>query len=424
MKEGDDIYTTDLTIDKAKELLKVGAAYNYKELTSALNEKYLYGNSRISQLNYFNNYLFSYDKDGSKYIITGFKESSSDNVQLKKINIGNKYTYKELCSFLNIKYRTGNAKKTSIKEIRKYLDIEKIEGSYDYYVKQIYDKPLFSFKQLRNDSIYGKYIEYIIMKIIKDQIKNNNNYGYIANTTRWFEIIGMVNSNYSKSFKEREDENLIFFYNETYKKIYKILYNTLNNMVKRNLIGYERTFSININNDGYHLANESELAAIDIIEETASDMLGINRKYLWKGINTKYNNYAHIYNKSIEKYNEENTEEIITGIKKVLYIYATGDAEEHIDEIIKCMEEDLIKEFNGNISVNKVRHKINSIIINKFQRTFINKLKENTKIKSYSYKDDKLISIEDNSLADIFIKDYNNHIEIYEKIIEQYISLK
>lgn len=309
-----------------------------------------------------------------------------------------------------------------MEKIKRHLDIEKINGSYSYHVNKVYDRPLFDFKQLSKKSVYGRYIEYIIMKIIKDRIDNNNDIGFIATTTRWFEILGMVNKNYNSRIYKLNDD-VIFFHNETYKKIYKIFYDVLDYMAKRNLILYKRTFAIKRDNDNYNIASGSDLLIIDKIETDAADILEIDKAYLWKGMDFKHDNYIKVYNESLEKYNKENDDSII-GIRKVLHIYATVETEEYIDDIIKYMEDELKKEFKNNLSVNNVRNKINIIIINKFKLFFSNRCSKynDAKVKTFKYDGDNIVEVEDDSFKELFMNS-NYDYKIYDYYIKKYISL-
>ena len=158
--------------------------------------------------------------------------------------------YKTLCTLLNEQEQAGNSKKSQHKEWQRYFDYEKV--GQKYIITEIYSNPLpkQDKRSLGNASIYVPHIELILLNYLSKQ------QGFTATLTlkKLFLLMGMINLDYIEEDKETlklqndniTDYQINHFYQRTYQKIRKILFDTLRNLKNRCLIDYEEVTMINI----------------------------------------------------------------------------------------------------------------------------------------------------------------------------------
>jgi len=158
---------------------------------------------------------------------------------------------KEFCKILNQEPKTNtNSKKAFEKEISRYLLFEK--DKQKYIIIEIYNEPLpkDDKRSLGNNSIYVQHIEILLLNYLSKQ------QGFKTTLTlkNLFLLMGMINNEYIKEDKEKlklSSENITdfqinHFYQRTYQKLRKIIFDTLRNLKNRCLIDYEELTVINI----------------------------------------------------------------------------------------------------------------------------------------------------------------------------------
>jgi hypothetical protein len=158
--------------------------------------------------------------------------------------------YKTLCTLLSEDLKAGDSKKAQHKEWQRYFDYEK-EGQR-YIITEIYSQPLpkEDKRTLGNNSIYVQHIELILLNYLSKQE------GFTATLTlkKLFLLMGMINPHYIEENKDiiKQQNDIIndyqinHFYQRTYQKLRKILFDTLRNLKNRCLIDYEEIVMINI----------------------------------------------------------------------------------------------------------------------------------------------------------------------------------
>lgn len=166
--------------------------------------------------------------------------------------------YKELCKLLNQEPTTGNSKKSQHKEWLRYFEYEKERQKY--IITEIYINPLEinDKRTLGNNSIYVQHIELILLNFLSKQ------QGYTATLTlkRWFLLMGMINPKYIELEEDKKilktlndnitDFQINHFYQRTYQKLRKIIFDALRNLKNRCLIDYEELTIININEPDFY----------------------------------------------------------------------------------------------------------------------------------------------------------------------------
>lgn len=158
--------------------------------------------------------------------------------------------YKTLCALLSQEIKAGDSKKSQHKEWQRYFDYEKV--GQKYIITEIYNQPLpkEDKRSLGNTSKYIQHIELILLNYLSKQ------QGYTTTLTlkKLFLLMGMINPNYIQENKEelKKQNDIItnyqinHFYQRTYQKLRKILFDTLRNLKNRCLIDYEELTMINI----------------------------------------------------------------------------------------------------------------------------------------------------------------------------------
>lgn len=196
--------------------------------------------------------------------------------------------YKTLCSLIEEPVRTGgNAKKAHEKRLRRYFDWE--SKGHKYIITEIYDEPLpkEDGRSKGNNSIYLKHIELLILNHL------NNNKGNEASLTirNILIMLGMINNNYLNEQWELEEKfisngndvtdfHINHFYQRSYKKLNRILFDALKSLRNQRLIDYEEAKIINIDENGcnntYRKATKEECDKIREAEREVLKKLGLD----------------------------------------------------------------------------------------------------------------------------------------------------
>jgi len=158
--------------------------------------------------------------------------------------------YKLLCHLLEQETKTSDSKKAQEKEWKRYFDWEK--KGHKYIIIEVYNEPLEKNdkRSLGNNSIYVQHIELLLLNYLTKQ----EGFKTTLTLKKLFLLMGMINQNYINEDKEKmkanseyiTDYHINHFYQRTYQKLRKIIFDTLRNLKNRCLIDYEELIMINI----------------------------------------------------------------------------------------------------------------------------------------------------------------------------------
>ena len=240
----------------------------------------------------------------------------------KRINVGDLISYKDICKLLKQPYYTGGSQKESqLKEFKRFFDFEK--ENRKMLITEIYEVPLDPEKRkLRDDAIYVKYVECILLQYLAKQPGYNTQ---IPPRELW-KVLGMINDDYFEYEHSYEDlydleygmNNLQIdnFYYRCNSNIPKIVDSALKSLERRYLIKYDpKAYMIGKRQSNgfikYHLADSKEKSYILDCERNAlldlgfytktqvylkrkdSEFYNKSRIYLFK--NYKYDGYYKVY---------------------------------------------------------------------------------------------------------------------------------
>lgn len=181
-------------------------------------------------------------------------------------------TYKEMCNRLHLEHYTGgDQKKKQLKEIERYLELEKIKTKY--LITDIYTEP----KQLEarkpaSNAIYVKYIECVLLQYLSSAPGNQT---HITKSNLW-KLLGITNYRYSK-YKYNIDLLKKMYPVMTYFEInnfYQRSRSFINDLVERSLDSLDRRALIKYQKDVYiiveHDRNGQEIhrrASVNEVEQ-------------------------------------------------------------------------------------------------------------------------------------------------------------
>lgn len=169
----------------------------------------------------------------------------------ENLTVGELITYKRLCEILGQKYyKGGTQKEHQLKEFGRYFDFEKMNRKL--LIKEIYDKPK-EFEVQSVNSIYTKYIEYILMYMLANTEDTDEGHVlYITSTSLW-QRLGMINENflnYNNNRKELAHDTNVKntdvdnFYDRCDSNLRDIIRNSLNSLQNKCYIKYSKPYMI------------------------------------------------------------------------------------------------------------------------------------------------------------------------------------
>lgn len=239
----------------------------------------------------------------------------------EKISPGDIIGYKDLCMLLGQNIYRGNQKESQLKEWKRYFNFEK--ENRKLLITEIYDTPLDpEQRKLRDDAIYVKYVECILLQYLAKQPGYNTQ---IPPRELW-KVLGMINNDYFEYEHSYDDLYLLEpgmnnfqidnFYYRCNSNIPKIVDSALKSLERRYLIKYDpKAYMIGKRESNgyvkYKLADNKEKSYILDCERKALLDLGLYSKsqvhlkrkdsefynkariYLFK--NYKYDGYYKVY---------------------------------------------------------------------------------------------------------------------------------
>lgn len=211
------------------------------------------------------------------------KATENYMIDLSKLEVGMVVnTYKEMCSLMNEKTKSNNAKIAQIDEWKRYFSYDK--DKFKFIITEIYDKPLAKKASKRiTESLYVKFIELILINDLSN--KDGNTCSYTK--TKLFHMLGMSNENYYPSNKLTASRNrkeivnipkwqVDHFYQRSYQKLTEVLISALNSMKRRCLIMWHEQYRIAIDTHS-RVASKSETENILIIQHKVLNDMGLTK---------------------------------------------------------------------------------------------------------------------------------------------------
>lgn len=198
----------------------------------------------------------------------------------KVLEVGMVKKYKELCQLLQQEVKTSDSKKAQVKEWKRYFDFEYVNRKF--IITEIYDEPLpkEDGRSRGNNSTYLKHIELLILNYL------NNSTGNEASLTikSILIMLGMINTNYlNDQWKLEEkfisngndltDFHINHFYQRSYKKLNRILFDALKSLKNQRLIDYEEDKIINVDEHGHNTYRKATKEECDRIREIERKVL-------------------------------------------------------------------------------------------------------------------------------------------------------
>ena len=140
---------------------------------------------------------------------------ATDNVIMDNIHNNLKkedfISYKELVTTINLPTVAGKSKQLQLENLKRFIEYEYDSEQKKYLITEIYEEYLPKQpRKLREDAIYTKYIEMLLLSYLKKQ----EGYSAIMSKTSWWGILSMVNSDFAK-YQNPNKRNLLLKENLT-----------------------------------------------------------------------------------------------------------------------------------------------------------------------------------------------------------------
>lgn len=183
-----------------------------------------------------------------EYAICKVEELTTDQI-FNNFIIGEIVSYKEICNRLHLESKKGNQKTLQLKELQRYLEVEKIKSKF--LITDIFNekKPLEP-RDPAGNAIYVKYIECVLLQYLSSVPGNQT---YITKSNLW-QLLGITNHKYSKyKYKteliKKEYPILTYFelnnfYQRSWSFIDKVVERSLDSLDRRALIRYQKNVDI------------------------------------------------------------------------------------------------------------------------------------------------------------------------------------
>ena len=301
-------------------------------------------------------------------------------IDVSKLQVGQVYSYKQLCELTGAEYKKGSSQKTHLQGFNedgfsRFMKLEKVARG-KHLIKEIYDEPLpiVNGRLLGNSSVYFKFIELIVLRYLSKKYDDNE---VIFSRRKLWLLLGMINENYRKIKKANlialsggeliTSEDIDSFYLRCNSKLNKILTTALTNLSKRKLVDFEERTVICKLKNGYHtheVATKEEREKIisleyDILQEFGCEDTGeivykkLAKKYYERVseiVKSKYK-WEYYYKAYSIVFNHKNIERSIPRLEKSL------------DEAIRELNNQIVNALNkeANTTYNREVKKYNEI---------------------------------------------------------------
>ena len=169
---------------------------------------------------------------------------SKENISREAIEklptiVGQEMNYRQLCRTLDLPERGGTQKAAQLKELQKYCELERIQGTQRYLVKQIYDESITAFIEYLDAPDQQLLFDAMLYQTFLD---NNCEPLYLSNTEMLM-LFREVNENFLYTFNRAAlsaiNKNLVYMADMS-KIVYRILhqwtYRRIENLDARHIV--------------------------------------------------------------------------------------------------------------------------------------------------------------------------------------------
>jgi len=238
-------------------------------------------------------------------------------MNISKLYVGITFkNYKELCIYLDMPTKTGNAKLIQMNELSRYCTYTK-EGK-KITITEIFTQPLPKIdhrKDIDKEGNNSKYVENVKMLLLNILLQCED-YTYTLTKNKWFELLGMVNKMYldkdiakmiiSKQDPRIKDYEINHFYFRTNGQLTRILFDSFNSLKRKCLIKYrEVNIIVRLNEklqEVHTEANKAEELLILDAQYTALADMELN-SIMQVVLKFKTEEYKNRVNKKLQEHN-------------------------------------------------------------------------------------------------------------------------
>jgi len=129
----------------------------------------------------------------SNELVNFNKEEENDLIKGLNSIIGKELKYKGLCQELNLKIKTGNAKKAQLEDLQMFCQLDKLTSPTRFIVNEVYNKSILGLGVLNKNNKYQMLFEASIYQAF---LNNGNNDLWLSNM-EMLKLFQEVNDNFS-----------------------------------------------------------------------------------------------------------------------------------------------------------------------------------------------------------------------------------
>ena len=168
------------------------------------------------------------------------------NDKLKQLE-GREVSYKELCQILGEPIKNGKSKVAQMKEFEKYCDLERVQGTHRYLVKEVYADELVELMK----NLDSPEQQLLFDAALYESFKANDYKPLYLSNTEMLKLFQEINDNFSYTFNPRQlaaiNRNFVYMA-DMGKVVYRILHKwtarKIDSMDARRLILKKRGFRL------------------------------------------------------------------------------------------------------------------------------------------------------------------------------------
>lgn len=239
-----------------------------------------------------------------------YAEKIEKAISTGKLQVGKVYkNYGELCDILGEIERTGGPKAKQIKRIKRFLDVEKIEGSQNIKVKEIYETPKAS--ETKQNAFCTRLIEWLLMEELKKKTTEGDKFHYEVTKMQLLYELGIINEKYLYQNREQAKEDILrqrkgiedwdieHFFLRTHQKLNEILMSALKSMNRRCVLIYHEEIAIEETKNGRRTTRVASKKEEEQLIKTEKEIL--KKMHLEQKPYSDLKNFYNILNKELKK---------------------------------------------------------------------------------------------------------------------------
>lgn len=180
---------------------------------------------------------------------------SMDCINKLRECVGTEMTYKQICQIADLPIQYGNSKAAQMKELQKYCELEKVDGTHRYLIKQMYDTAAVELADYLDAPEQQLLFD---AALYQEFLKNDGQPLYLSNTEMIL-LFKEVNENFLYTFNKKAlyaiNHNFTYMADMS-KVVYRILHQwthrRIENISKRRIVLCRPGFRLysTIDNDG------------------------------------------------------------------------------------------------------------------------------------------------------------------------------